>query len=399
MEVVSCVDRMETIPVVTTGTRWPTLHEPTRADEYFERFPESKADPLRNDYGSVHTFPEPFAKGGGFFPVLLLMDDGSLCCASRTGSPHAGSGGEISLSFSKDKGTSWTAYRAVVRGDPERQLDLRNPALGQAKNGHLVLAYGVMEGIDVKGHTATPDPFRSIEVIRSRDGGNTWSDPLTLPYPEEDLRLHPHGQMRRLADGDLVFNARGYYTQERYAKNPELPERMSYLYWSADDGGSWDKTTLVKAGGSETGFLQLDEEHWVAIVRFNDRPNQFAHSFDGGTTWTRWDPTVEGAGRRHAESRSMPASPGSIAALPNGTVLATYGYRGYPFGVRAVVGRDGGVTFDTDREYILNDTAYHCDCGYPSTVCFDDGTIVTAAYSLLDIAHQAWGTCCLAMRY
>lgn len=391
-EVVSLVDHIEEIPVIATGTRWPTLREGRASDEHFLRFPQCKDDPLRKDYGNVRTFPEPFARGGGFFPVLLLMSDGKLCCASRTGSCHAGSGGEISLSFSSDKGRTWADYQTVVRGDPERNLDLRNPAFGQAKNGHLVLAYGVMGEIDVKGRISTRDPFKSIEVIRSEDEGKTWSKPVSLAYPEKGLRLHPHGQMRQVSNGDLVFNARGYYTQETYDENPELPERISYLYWSFDNGKTWKESTLVKSSGSETGFLSLDDKHWIAYVRFNDQPNQFAHSFDGGKTWPLWEKTIP-------EAQNQGASPGSVVALPNGKVLITYGYRAYPFGVRAVVSHDGGNTFDINREYIISDTAYHSDCGYPSTVCFEDGTIVTTAYTLMDVAHKEWGTSCIAYRY
>ena len=68
-EVVSLVDHIEEVPVIATGTRWPTLREGRASDDYFLRFPECKDDPLRKDYGSVRTFPEPFARGGGFFPV------------------------------------------------------------------------------------------------------------------------------------------------------------------------------------------------------------------------------------------------------------------------------------------------------------------------------------------
>ncbi|MDE3000486.1 MAG: sialidase family protein [Gemmatimonadota bacterium] len=400
-EVVSLVDRIEAFPVVATGVRWPGMREGRASDDYFTRFPECRNDPLRYDYGSARNFPEPFARGGGFFPVLLKMADGKLCCATRTGSCHAGSGGEISLSFSFDRGMKWTDYRAVVRGDPERNIDVRNPALGQAGNGDLVLAYGVMRGIDVRGRVSTPDPYESIQVIRSSDVGVTWSDPDTVPFPEEDLMLHPHGQMRCLSDGTLVFNARGFYTKEAFGRNPKLPARMSYLYRSRDGGKTWSDTTLVRSGGSETGFAALNEVRWLAYVRFNDGPNRIAHSYDGGESWVRWEPAEPESGRHDAGTTGRPgaASPGSVAVLPNGNVLITYGYRAYPFGVRAIVSRDGGNTFDVNREYVISDTAYHPDCGYPSTVCFADGTSVTAAYSLMDVAHPEWGTCCIAYRY
>ena len=43
--------------------------------------------------------------------------------------------------------------------------------------------------------------------------------------------------------------------------------------------------------------------------------------------------------------------------------------------------------------------ALHEDCGYPSTVCLADGTIVTLAYTVFDLDHPDWGTCCIAYRY
>lgn len=392
---VDLTGRVEEIPVVTTGRRWPTPNEGDGSENYFTQFPECRDDPLRNSFGTAPTYPDPFEKGGGFFPVALSLDDGRLCCATRTGSPHVGSGGEISLSFSSNQGKHWTGYSPVVRGDPEKNLDMRNPAFGQNKVGQLVLTYGIMEHTGVRGRISKPNhpdhAFQSIQVVLSSDDGSTWSDPVELEFPERGLLLHPHGQMRRLLDGTMVFNARGYYTKERYAEDPTLPQRMSYLYWSFDGGQTWPNATLLRASGSETGFLPLDELHWVAYVRFNDGPNQFAHSMDSGQTWTIWNDTV-------TQERGG-ASPGSLVKLANGNVLATYGYRDYPFGVRAVISRDGGNSFDLNHEYVISSSAFHPDCGYPSTTCFEDGSIVTCGYSLMDIRHPEWGSCCIAYRY
>ena len=73
--------------------------------------------------------------------------------------------------------------------------------------------------------------------------------------------------------------------------------------------------------------------------------------------------------------------------------------RADPFGVRVIVSRDGGETFDVGHEYVLSHAAFSWDWGYPSTVCCDDGLLVTAAYSLLDLNHEERGTCCLTYRY
>ena len=242
---ISITDKIETCPVVTTGVRWSTQDEANQAESYFKSFPESKEDPLRNDFGSVDAYPPAFSKGGGLFPVLLLMDDGRLCCATRTGSAHVGSGGEISLSFSEDRGSTWSDYLVAIQGDPEKDIDLINVTLGQSENGDLVLAYGVLVGMDVKGYSTGESYFKSIEVIRSNDEGKTWSHPVRVPLPP-GVSISPHGQMRRLDDGTLVFNARGDYRKSEYEKDPDLPPRMTYLNWSRDGGRSWEEMKLLK---------------------------------------------------------------------------------------------------------------------------------------------------------
>ena len=416
----SIINKLATWPVLTTGARWPSLREDKGPEPYFTMFPEVRDDPDRNDFGSVTEYPPPFARGGGLFPVLALLDDGRLCCAFRTGATHRLCPSEISLSFSADRGTSWSDYRVAVRGDADREIDVRNPTLGKSADGHLVLGYGIVEGF-APNDVGVEEHKRWMEMIRSDDDGNTWSEPVKVPAPA-GTTLSPHGQMRTLADGTLVFNARGSHELRKYAEDPGLPVRISYLYRSHDGGLTWDEPTAIGDGASETGFVALDDTHgagahWVGYVRHNERPNRIAHSYDAGKTWERWDDSVpqgsvpgEGAGHatpeilgqgnwRIVNGRVQKPSPGSPVVLPDGRVLITYGYRAYPFGVRAIVSRDGGNAFDIEREYVLSDTAWSWDCGYPSTVCYDDGTIVTVAYTIMDIGHRDWGTCCMAYVY
>ena len=394
--------QIEAHPVVTTGHRWPCSHEIIYgADwrtELFAEHPELSEDTRRHELLLEPTppMPEPGSPGGGLFPVLVQLDGGDLATVTRTGAPHVGSGGELSLSVSGDGGRAWSEPAVVVRGDVEEDLACLDPALGVAGNGDLVLAYGLDGRHDAAGRpTERPVPGWGMRITRSADGGRSWSPPGELQMPSsEPLLLHPFGQMRRLFDGRLVFNARGWYTAEAYAERPDLPGRLTYLYWSDDGGNEWSEPLLVKAGMTETAFLDLDEDNWLAYVRNPQGPSQIARSADGGRTWHGWAPALDGR-----EGGSRFRHPGSIARLRNGNVLITYGHRQPPFGVRAIVSRDGGRTFDTDREYVITDSYLHEDCGYPSTVCLADGTVVTLAYTVLDLDRPDWGTCCIAYRY
>jgi hypothetical protein len=378
-------DRVERFPVVTTGRRWPSMDEIRGpAAEVFKQYPQAAKDPRRSKLPPAD-FPEPHARGGGMFPVLLLMDNGQLACVMRTGAPHVGSGSEISIAFSRDRGRTWSRYQVVVRSAGER--DRRNPSLGQAANGDLVVVYNVYTEYDAKGKpTGNRGGFSWMESVRSRDQGRTWTAPVKVPWPP-GVQLGPYGQMRRLKDGTLVFNARG---------NPESDtrRRTTYLYWSRDNGRTWPEMTLIKEGMTETGFLPLDGSRWVAYARAGSGPPMLGFSGDGGKTWGRWEKTL-GSDQPQVRGRI----PGSLTRLPNGLVLATYGYREYPFGWRAVVSRDGGKSFDHSREYVLADTYLLPDSGYPSTVAYPDGTVVTVAYTIADLDHPEWGTACIAYRY
>jgi hypothetical protein len=94
-----------------------------------------------------------------------------------------------------------------------------------------------------------------------------------------------------------------------------------------------------------------------------------SESTDGGKTWTRPSRTP------------IWGFPADLLVLKSGKILCTYGYRRRPYGVRACLSHDEGRTWDYRNEIVLRNDAPGPDCGYPSSVQRQDGTIFTAYYS------------------
>ena len=383
-------DKIDAYPVVVTGERWPARHEGdgTTSDSFFREFPFLMDDPRYRDYGRCvdePSNPVPGSRGGGLFPVLAKTAGGKLVCVVRTGAEHKNTpGAELSLTVSVDRGRTWSPYRIVTRGRAGQ--DARNPSLGVLGDDTFVLAYGVHE-----------TGARRIEVIRSIDGGATWSAPQEVSVENGLPQLHPFGQMVAAAPETLVMCARGPYARQRREEEPHLPEREAYLYWSRDGGCTFPERTYI-GPVSETTFLPLTREDWLCYSRDPERLAKIGRSQDGGKNWGSWSLAYPGWDVRPG-GRGPYTAPATILRLPSGRILIVHTYRNCPFGLRAVVSRDGGKTFDWERPYVLTDSYWGNDCGYPSTVCYEDGVVVTVAYALRDMDHPDWGTCAIAYVY
>ena len=58
-------------------------------------------------------------------------------------------------------------------------------------------------------------------------------------------------------------------------------------------------------------------------------------------------------------------------------MVLSYGRREEPYGIRAVISRDGFKTFGDE---IVIDTACNSDLGYPATAEMKDGKLITVYY-------------------
>jgi hypothetical protein len=72
--------------------------------------------------------------------------------------------------------------------------------------------------------------------------------------------------------------------------------------------------------------------------------------------------------------------PPFVLRLQDGRLLAVYGYRRAPWGVRACLSADEGVTWNLDDEIVVRDDGGHGDLGYPVALELEPGLVFAVYY-------------------
>ena len=320
--------------------------------------------------------PQIVVNGDGYFPVLIKLNDGRLAAVLRGGAPHIGRGGRLDWITSKDQGRTWTQPTVLV-DTPE---DDRNPAFGQLKDGTLLAAYTILSGYrpDGKESTARKDRvFDGVYVMRSTDGGKTWSEgrrkPETRRPPGDknvvSTAVSPYGKIVQLKDGTALMAV--YYEATLTDGTQQF---QSWVFRSTDQGLTWDYPSLIQLDGNETSLAVLQDGTVLAAVRTSRAGYlRVTRSTDGGRTWA---PSVQVT--KDAEH------PADLIQLQDGRVLMSFGQRNAPRGVHTWLSNDAGLTWKPENRQTLASDAPNVDCGYPSSVETKRGHIVTIYYQVDD---------------
>jgi hypothetical protein len=260
-------------------------------------------------------------------------------------------------------------------------------------------------------------------MARSADGGGSWdfrpftekdelpdrSPPRNDYAPVESEAVdftHPDLLLYHFHDHVMISTDRGK-TFPHYNRIPTVRHRcargrsdyvvrpdgacllLSTLSTKASEYGR-PVAYLSRNGGLEWGFLGYmtpePENRWLcypSCVRLPSgrvlaavRSQMLGHGYslwteayasgDGGRTW-RFLNRVNDFG-----------APCDLTLLPDGRVVATYGYRFQPWGIRACISEDGGESWGA--EIVLRDDGVSWDLGYPRSCALDSGEIFTAYY-------------------
>ncbi len=247
-------------------------------------------------------------------------------------------------------------------------VDYRDP--------NVLVSSGVMGGFATGGTNATAQ--------LSRDGGRSWGPTIRIPKENLDATTGIQSTLVR-PDGRMLmflFSIEKDNTNRRplvYGSTNEGREFhfMSYIVprrdpWGQADG-NFDDPSVAFVGHRwfyPRGYM-LPNGRIICVVRCQRDPT--------GVMWSEVYASDDGGGSWSFLSRINDfGAPCSMVIMPDGRVVAIYGYRLMPSGIRAAVSEDGGKTWGS--EIIVRNDGGSWDLGYPNAWLVDENTVGTLYY-------------------
>lgn len=311
------------------------------------------------------------------WPSVARLQDGSLAMvASGFRIDHVCPFGKVVLCRSFDEGESWSAPEIVI----DTPLDDRDGGIVPfGEKGVIVTSFNNTPAFQRAAHPDDPyitsylDRVEKIPdhqkllgstFVLSSDGGRTFGDVRLAPVTA------PHGPAA-LADGTLLYVGRffdGHYDGE---EGCHLGSVKLYPDGSTEVIGvipDVDPALL----SCEPHAIELPDGRILVHIRV-ERGGYFStyqtESFDGGRTFTF----------PHALLPMRGGAPAHLLYHSSGVLLSVYGYREEPYGIRLMVSRDLGESWETG--ITLTDSYPSGDLGYPATAELSDGSLLTVYYA------------------
>ena len=223
----------------------------------------------------------------------------------------------------------------------DTEWDDRAPAVAQLRDGTLVASFFTY-------------PQAGVAITRSFDDGKTWEKtPRIIRAPFHSLATD--GPPVVMPDGSILIAA---YGEEKQGDKLEAIG----IFSSRDRGETWRHLSTVRAPQemTEPGLARLRNGTLVLITRSE---GSVSYSKDGGQTWTA---------PRNLSTRIFDPW---LLTLRTGQLLSLHGCYVKPHrGLRALISNDRGVTWNgagADHGFTVDPTAY----GYSRGVELPDGSV------------------------
>jgi sialidase-1 len=221
-----------------------------------------------------------------------------------------------------------------------------------------------------------------VWLMRSTDNGATWSPAFKASI--SPLRWgQPIDEPAELPDGTLLMAVQAQLRARTY-QEAEEGTRCSLI--RSDNGGrDWEHWSTIAydpsgvMGFHEPSLGRTADGTLVCMMRSHHQPRRrhqhlwIAYSTNDGESWSRPEPT------------NLWGYPADLTLLQDGRMLATYGYRRDPWGVRGCISPDG-LHWDVANEFVIRpggiapmDKVPHIywHIGYPTTIQLKNGAMLT----------------------
>lgn len=347
-----------------------TVNSPYSYDGSAEEDKEVSCDSPGIRYVTVSSIPGRHMA----FPGVTKMPDGNLAAVFREGMEHVCPYGRICIVFSKDGGLSWSAPVSIA----DTETDERDPSIHTLPDGRILVTHGGWNSWMAQQNTRSKfsseskyieqngeENFGGRYFLFSKDNGKTWSNPV------KSEAFCPHGP--------LFYEGRFY--NPSLETEEDLSKRNVVLFEADSNGENWRKTALIgssKYAKEVYGDIPVYEEPYTIALKDgtfltairvpSDGYMRISFSKDKGKTWTEPLKT------------NVKGYPQHLLQLKDGRILATYGYRYKPFGIRACLSSDGGKTWDTAHEIVIRSGGKNIDLGYPVSIELENGEVFTVYY-------------------
>jgi hypothetical protein len=304
--------------------------------------------------------------------------------------------GKAVISYSEDDGKTYTAPAPII----DTTLDDRDGGIMTfGESGVIVTSFNNLvsfqKGLpyaDAYDHayldTVTPEEEeRDVgSTFRiSYDYGVTFGEMFKAPVTS------PHGPML-LKDGSILWIGRTFDKETNEKNVFEEYERVAAYKINLDGTsefvGAIDNVIIdgVSPLLCEPHAIVLDDGTILVHIRAQhlDADENVvlftvlqSESHDNGKTWS-------------TPTQILPRFGGSPAHLfrhSSGLLICTYGFVLEPFGVGVMFSHDEGETWDIGHRLYLNKVSN--DCGYPTTVELQDGSLLTVFYGTEEEGAQS----------
>ena len=296
---------------------------------------------------------------------------------------------------SKDGGKTWDPNSIVTVWPQTETFGSDIPLITQISDGtvlvnHLVTSFYGQKAILTDFGPQSDQFGRSTGaegtwISRSKDNGYTWEPGYKVNH--EPMRwIMPADSILELPNGVLLMAVLGQLDTRRERKDQE-PIR-SVCMRSDDKGLHWEHWSTIAydpaliisfdepaIGRAADGTLvcMMRTEH---LARGRHQNMWVAFSKNDGESWSSPEPT------------NIWGYPADLLTLKDGRMLATYGYRRAPWGLRGCISEDG-VHWDVKNEFKIRDggvapptsgnTWWHI--GYPHSVQLPNGQILSVDHN------------------